>query len=638
MLRDPEMRRIWQRRVDTDRVPVDEGDLLSLEEFLALPTADRLRALPRLTCAALCALDLDRDEWKQFNLDDLRIVARAKHPGGYAGSKREVIDALVANGAVKRPDLPSVLRDTLFDSAFYKPTTGTDAKVSLDAGHANEPYLAPVLTSRLCGSTPLVSLGEQQQHFVRAPAGLASIHGRVGLLYNRANVALATSPDAILNFEHCQIDRSHLPDGDITWATVKQHCETCSACSVTKVSAVVEYKTATVLATAEQQRAALTVALGLTRPAAHAAAEVQSHARRTIFVDLAGEHDGEADADKQWQLFHTLVPKRDHRIQLLHHAAVTHSPYVLYVAAVPKDITYTAVVRFSERLLARYTSVLVRLYMQCGPFQDERPQLAAALTAYNTARRAAGAVPLVWQAIPDFCSAPHLAPSGGWRYGKDALTVSLHFGLMEAIVAYRLTHGTPFPSVTAIIPAIIDIYNALKAGVDNNFSAIECDNKPPIGGLPPGMLCAPSCEGAHCTRSLTSGASIVLQYIFAMLVNACSVWGIVRWLQGKGCETLGAVERLLSSMSFSQIRAATTRLSFRQFLMDVITEDSLAVLRRDSRKYRPVRLIIFTTCAIQADRGSRHHRREDRTPNWSAKRCASLMSSSNRSHGSLKWR
>ena len=168
-------------------------------------------------------------------------------------------------------------------------------------------------------------------------------------------------------------------------------------------------------------------------------------------------------------LFRCLVFKRDHRIQLLHHAVTTASAYVLYVAADRKDVIYVAVVHVPNAMHVEYRTLLLRLYRQCGPF---RPIVVPAHLRNGDAL----------EPMPD------LAVGGGhFGYAVDPYTVRTHTRMSELMQLAVYSNNRPHRVITRLAPAVVAQYNRNKPGVDNRTSALLLENQPVFSRMAPGV-------------------------------------------------------------------------------------------------------------------------------------------------------
>lgn len=153
-------------------------------------------------------------------------------------------------------------------------------------------------------------------------------------------------------------------------------------------------------------------------------------------------------------LFHTLVPQRDYRQQLLHHVAVTRSNGALYVEATEIGIEYVVLVQFDDDVLDAYeSSAVTEMAKWMTPFHGL--ELNSTLEGD----------------VISFCDSLELK----WATDIDTFTqvVALWVTAREIVTS----SGVPFPHTRRLIPAMIDMWNQTKGGVDV-FSKLLSNIKP----------------------------------------------------------------------------------------------------------------------------------------------------------------
>jgi hypothetical protein len=226
-------------------------------------------------------------------------------------------------------------------------------------------------------------------------------------------------------------------------------------------------------------------------------------------------------------LLRCLVFKRDHRVQLLHHATVTSSSHVIYTAATERSIMFTVVVRVSETLRAEYSSYVLAAYRLCGPF---RPVVVPPERAGDD----------VIEPMPDLAAADGVRSYG---YAQDAYTVRTHTRLTELMQRTVYVSGKPHREMTALVPRVVGQYNRAKAGVDNRVSALLLENQPVMSNMEPGV-------------------QLVMQLLQLVFANAFRMAQLVRFVQARRCKTLTDVEQAVANVQSLDLLLSALRNRF----------------------------------------------------------------------------
>ncbi len=262
--------------------------------------------------------------------------------------------------------------------------------------------------------------------------------------------------------------------------------------------------------------------------------ELQGHSKFPFFYIDTATADGAGH-------FQTLVADRAHRVQLLHHVAVTDSSAVLYVVADRVQPIFMALISFTYEHVDVYVSGMTALYDLIGPFRKE-PSVEAEHLGNDKL-----------YPVPDLSVMPNFG------YAVDGATVVTHARLREEMIETIYRTGRPHPTVQKLVPAAVGDYNLGKAVVDNEVSALEDAHLPKLTRQPPGVIC-------------------VVRTVILALLNAFRLAQLVNFAQG--CTSRQAVvKRVAQYASFQQLRQAMRRqLSFRKFMRRILNQRSISHL------------------------------------------------------------